>query len=214
MAYTQAAGRAFWLDFDQQFKFGASANGLMQKYTEMGGYSAPSQVWRAAAAAGEMRNFEAYVVQVAEPLKFVAGAHKKFMQDHFQDDEDLIRVLQDFAFGVLASPNAPNRQNEPVHTMNGGIDALDYLSWFGFIEGAIQLFPGDEFWTKLRWMVGMAWELQVKSRPQELFPNMNEPLYSVATQHIREKWQAYSEEQVREEFRNYNTRPIDWAIGR
>jgi len=213
MVYTQAAGRQFWLDFDQHFKFSSGTNGLAQKYNEMGGYDAPGAIWHAAISAGQPQQFVDYVQSVKQPLSFISEAQKAFINKYFPQTEDLARAFQDFAFGILASPNAPNRQGEPVHTMNGGLGARDYLSWHGCIEGALLLFPADAFWTNLRWISGMAWELQVKARPQEVFPNMNEPLPNNVTNAIRAKWEARSPAEITEEFRNYDTRPNDWAIG-
>ena len=120
MVYTQAAGRQFWLDFDQHFKFASGTNGLGEKYNEMGGYDAPGAVWHAAINAGQPQQFVDYVQSVKQPLSFISEAQKTFINKYFPQTEDLARAFQDFAFGILASPNAPNRQGEPVHTMNGG----------------------------------------------------------------------------------------------
>jgi hypothetical protein len=215
MVYTQALGRQFWLDFDQYFKFSSGTNGLREKYNAMGGYDRLGQEFLGAMQAGSFpKDFRSYVdgAQVKAAVLFLAKQQSDFLNRFFIDKEEIIRAFQDFAFGVLASPNAPNRQGEPVHTMNGGLFAADYLSWHGFIEAAIYLLPGDNFWVNLRWINGMAWELQVKARPQEVFPNQNEALPDVVVSAIRKKWENRTAEQIGEEFKNYETRPSEWQM--
>jgi hypothetical protein len=216
MEYTHALGRQFWLDFDQHFKFEAGSNGLGAKYGAMGGYDRLGQEFAAAMDANTFpADFNQYVDKpaVTEAVKFLATAQSDFFGRFFGDDRELVvSAFQDFAFGVLASPNAPNRANEPVHTMNGGLFAADYLSWHGFIEGAIYLLPGNAFWENMRWINGMAWELQVKARPQEIYPNQNEPLSAKVTDAIRQKWQKRTADQIREEFKHYSERPSEWQL--
>ena len=91
--------------------------------------------------------------------------------------------------------------------MNG---AADYLSWHGFIEGALHLLPGNAFWENLRWINGMAWELQVKANTDEGFPNQNAALPANITDAIRQKWQNRTADQIRVEFKNYDERPSEW----
>ena len=189
MTYTQAIGRQFWLTFDDHFKFESGSNGLAQRYASMGGYNGPSRAWVAARSGGNFpSDFENYVAANEDTVIFLAKEQKSFFDQNFTDGlPDIILAMQDFAFGVLASPNGLNRQNEPVHTMNGGLNAVDYLSWHGFIEAAIVAKADVDFWTEFRWVNGMAWELQVKSRPQEIPPNQNEPLSQVVTAAIHHK---------------------------
>ena len=212
MAYTQALGRQFWLDFDQYFKFESGQNGLGEKYNEMGGYNRPGMEWHSIITGGSYpEDFHTYVDGVRDPVLFLANEQSEFIKRYFgSDTEQVARAFQDFAFGILASPNAPNRQNEPVHTMNGGLFARDYLSWHGFIEAAIHLLSSDPFWVNLRWINGMGWELQAKARPQEVFPNQNEPLPDAAIKTIREKWEARTDDQIAEEFKHYDERPVEW----
>lgn len=190
MAYTHELGRQFWRDFDQHFKFELQSNGLAVKYAAMGGYNRLGREFAAATANNTFpAEFNQYVDKpaVAGAVRFLATAQSDFFAGVFGNDREMIvSAFQDFAFGVLASPDAPNRAAEPVHTMNG---AADYLSWHGFIEGALHLLPGNVFWEDLRWINGMAWELQVKANTDEGFPNQNAALPANITDAIRQKWQ-------------------------
>jgi hypothetical protein len=209
MAYTQALGRQFWFEFDKYFKYDAAVNGLGQKYDEMGGYDRAATEWGISRRAPDFpTGFKAYVLEKKDPIDFLAKEQKKYFDRFFAGETaDIVSAFQDFAFGILSTPT---RTLEPVHTMNGGLFAQDYLSWYGFMEAAI--IRGNEvpFWTSLRWIGGMAWELQAKARPQEVLPNMNEPLPVQVTQVIKQKWEKRTAEQIAVEFENYRTRPIEW----
>ena len=88
--------------------------------------------------------------------------------------------------------------------------AQDYLSWHGFIEAALVLGDEPAVWENIRWINGMAWELQVKARPQEVYPNQNEALAQPITDAITAKWQGRSQEEIAVEFENYRLRPVEW----
>jgi hypothetical protein len=211
MVYTQNLGRKFWLAFDNHFKFESEKNGLAKKYDELGDYSRPSRVWRESRRAGNPQIFATYVVEKKAPIEFLAKEQKAYFERFFGlEMEDVVAAFQDFAFGIFASPNAPHREDEPVHTMNG---AGDYLSWHGFNEAAILSGVDANFWTHLRWINGMAWELQVKAGPAEIFPNQNQPLPTRVTQAIRKKWQHRTAEEIAQKFDHFHTRPADWLIG-
>lgn len=208
MTYTQALGRQFWFEFDDYFKYKAAQNGLGQKYTDMGGYNRPATEWVTARRNGNYPTaFVNYVTGKGAVIDFLAKEQKNYFDRFFSGNEaDTVAALQDFAFGVLSTPG----RVEPVHTMNGGLSAQDYLSWHGFIEAAIVRGNDLAFWTPFRWMNGMAWEMQCKARPQEVLPNMNEPLPAPVIQVIRQKWEGRTAEQIAIEFDNYRTRPIEW----
>jgi len=209
MTYTQATGRRFWFEFDDYFKYKAGQNGLAQRYEEMGGYQRPAQEWLNSRAAGTYpATFTAYANSKGATIDFLAAEQKRYFDQFFIGDmADVIAAFQDFAFGILATPG---RFQEPVHTMNGGLSAEDYLSWHGFIEGALVRGGDAAFWRPMRWINGMAWELQSKARPQEVLPNINEPLPAPVTQAIRDKWEVRTADQIGVEFDNYRTRPIEW----
>ena len=213
MAYTQAIGRQFWLDFDNHFKFESGQNGLWDRYTALGGYDGPSRAWKGARQSGDFPDaFVSYADSHKDNIEFIANEQQTFFTNALTGGTgDIVRAFQDFAFGVLASPGAPNRGAEPVHTMNGGIFARDYLSWHGFIEAAMAVHVNDAFWQEMRWINGMAWELQAKARPQEFFPNQNQPLADIVTNTITERWKARTAEQIAVEFDNYDDRPFQWA---
>ena len=211
MSYTPEQGRIFWLAFDNRFKFEAFTNGLWARYESWGGYSNCYAVWKAAQASSTPADFAAYAQQNRENLLFVADEQEAVFTSHFGTDaEAIVSAFRDFAFGVLASPTAPNRGTEPVHTMNGGLFAADYASWHGYIECVLMIRPDSEFWKRLRWVNGMAWELQVKARPQEIFPNQNAPLDAAITNAIRAKWEARTVEEVAGEFVRYDEMPFEW----
>ncbi len=214
MAYTQELGRRFWLAFDDYFKFGAASNGLAAYYNALGArnYQQPSLEWTRSRAGGTPDSFKSYVDARRDTFAFLASEQKRMFDEFLPSPEWVISAFQDFAYGVLASPTAPNRQNEPVHTMNGGIGAQDYLSWHGFIEAANHLRLDPAFWERIRWVNGMGWELQAKARPQEVFPNLNRPLAPEVTAGIRQKWEARSAADIATEFDNYATRPSEWML--
>ena len=211
MSYTQALGREFWFDFDDYFKFKSRQNGLFERYEAFGGYLAPSDKWIEARRALNVDIFNTFCDDNKENILFVAGEQREYFLKYFDNEfDDIVRAFQDFAFGVLASPDSTERPREPVHTMNGGLAARDYLSWHGFIEAALVLGDEPAVWTNIRWINGMAWELQVKARPQEIYPNQNEPLAQPIIEAITSKWQGRSQEEIAVEFDNYRRRPIDW----
>ena len=216
MAYTPELGRQFWQAFDDHFKYKAGANGLAALYEAMGEYNRPALEWHAARQAGTFpQAFQSYVTANQRPIAAIADEQREFFSRFFGLNADEIALaFQDFAFGVLASPEDPERKRrrEPVHTMNGGVRAADYLSWHGFAEAALLLQPDKDLWTALRWINGMAWELAAKARPQEVFPNRNRPLAPTVTAAIRDKWAGRTEEQIRIEFDNYRTRPDEWML--
>ena len=212
MSYTQALGRKFWFDFDDYFKFKSGQNGLWAKYEAFGGYAAPSDKWVEARRTQDMDIFNTYCDDNKDNILFVAGEQRKYFLNYFvNESDDIMRAFQDFAFGILASPNTTERpQDELVHTMNGGLAARDYLSWHGFIEAALVLGDEPTVWENIRWINGMAWELQVKARPQEVYPNQNEPLAQPITDAITTKWQGRNQEEIAVEFDNYRRRPVEW----
>ena len=214
MTYTQAIGRKFWFDFDDYFKFKAGSNGVADRYTALGGYNAPAQKWAEARAAGDMSIFTAYCEEKKEDILYLAAEQRSFFDSAFNGDTDNVkRAFQDFAFGILASPGTTERPpNELVHTMNGGLLAQDYHSWHGFIEAALVLEDEPDFWTDLRWINGMGWELQCKARPQEIYPNQNEPLAQQVTDSITIKWIGRDAEEIAVEFDNYGSRPFEWLM--
>ena len=211
MAYSQDKGRQFWLAFDQHFKFEAGTNGLGARYGAIGGYNQPGVTWYDSIIDQDRATFEAYANTNKDTIEFLAGAQLEYFEDHFGGDMDaVVSAFQDFAFGVLASPMAPNRGPEPVHTMNGGRFAQDYLSWQGYIEALLVVRPDDAFWSQLRWINGMAWELQARAAPQEAYPNANQPLPADVTKRIADKWQGRTGAEIAEEFGKYQDRTRDW----
>ncbi len=211
MAYTPEQGRAFWLAFDNHFKFEAGDNGLWDRYESWGGYGNCFQVWRDNLDTPAV--FGDFVTENQDNLKFVAVEQEEFFNSHFNGDlDDMVAAFKDFAFGVLASPDDPNRGAEPVHTMNGGLFASDYASWHGYIEAVLVLEPGSGFWTALRWINGMAWELQIKARPQEIYPNNNTPLAQSITDAIHAKWAGRTAAEIAGDFSRYEEMPDVWLI--
>lgn len=212
MPYTQEQGRAFWLAFDNHFKFEAQQNGLWARYESWGGYNHCYSEWLNARSSG---NFPGGLVQFSEAnrenLEFVADEQEAYFTQHFDGRiDDITAAFKDFAFGILESHDQPNRGAEPVHTMNGSEFAGDYASWHGYIETMLLLRPDSEFWINLRWINGMAWELQVKARPQEIYPNHNTPLDSAITTAIEAKWRARTAEEMAKEFEDYQSKPFEW----
>jgi hypothetical protein len=205
MAYTHEMGRQFWEEFDRYFKFEAAKNNLTQYYSAMGGYSNPGAQWLASVGPGGSPNdFDVFADSVKDAIIPLATEQEIFFQNHFQSDPDLItQAFQDFAFGLLASPNAPYRQNEPVHIMNGSKYAQDYLSWHGFNEAAIRCRPGVPIWNGIRWINGMAWELQVTAAPSEQYPNQNQPLPADETTKITDKWKGRTSAEIDDAFSHY-----------
>lgn len=217
MVYTPEMGRQFWKEFDEHFKYRSRQNGLAEKYRQMGGaYNAPAKRWVETRAAGEYpAKFHEFVKSVRDPIEFVAKEQAAFFTRHFGGAlDDMVLAFQDFSFGVLATPDDPfrKRAREPVHTMNGSAGASDYLSWHGFIEAVLALGVDDALWKNMRWMNGMTWELQVKARAQEVFPNKNRPLPQPVTQGIRDKWSRRQAEEIAIEFDNYEKRPNEWML--
>jgi hypothetical protein len=204
MAYTHEDGRRFWEAFDRYFKFESGGNGMAALYSQMGGYSGPSQQWMASISAGNMADFDQYVQDVAPVVTQLAIKQEEHFQQYFQSDPaDICLAFQDFAFGVLASPKAPYRGSEPVHMMNGSRFAQDYLSWHGFITAAVVCRPGVALWPALRWINGMAWELQVKAAPSESYPNTNKPLAQTITDEVKARWKSRTQAQIDEAFSHY-----------
>lgn len=216
MPYSQSLGRAFWLAFDDYFKFESGQNGLALRYQAMGGYNQPGRQWRQSRRQGTYPDaFRAYVEKNREPIAFLASEQERFVDRFFAGDKEaLVSAFRDFAFGILASPTGKYRAAEPVHTMNGGVFAQDYLSWHGFIESALMVNLSPSFWEHLRWVNGMAWELQAKARPQEIYPNQNEPLPDDVTTAIRRRWEGRNADEIAAEFENYDTRPTEWKLPR
>ena len=216
MSYTPEMGRKFWKDFDEYFKYRARENGLNAKYDAMGGYDGPARQWVTTRADGTYpASFRTFANTVREPVEFLAKEQNAFFTRHFGGTgDDIVSAFQDFAFGVLATPDDPFRIRfrEPVHTMNGSAGAADYLSWYGFVEAALALSIDESFWKDIRWIIGMAWELQVKSRAQEIFPNRNRPLSESVTQKIRDKWKLRGAAEIAIEFDNYRNRPDEWLL--
>lgn len=204
MAYTHEDGRRFWEAFDRYFKYEAGPNGMGVLYSQMGGYSAPAQQWMASVSAGNMADFDKFVQDVAPVVTQLAIRQEEYFQQYFQSDPATICLaFQDFAFGVLASPDAPYRGGEPVHMMNGSRLAQDYLSWHGFITAAVVCRPGVALWPALRWINGMAWELQVKAAPSEEYPNSNKPLAQAATDEVKVRWESRAQAQIDDAFSHY-----------
>jgi hypothetical protein len=216
MAYTHEQGRKFWQAFDDHFKYKARQNGLLQRYDDMGGYNQPAIQWGSAREAGNFpKAFRDYALSVQETVAFLANEQKGFFSRFFDlNSGDVVLAFRDFAFGILASPDDPERRRhrEPVHIMNGAGSAPDFYSWHGFIEAAIVLETDAAFWTQLRWINGISWELSAKARPQKVSPNRNEPLPAAVTTAIRDKWAARTDAQIGIEFDNYLTRPDEWLM--
>lgn len=211
MTYSHEQGRQFWLAFDQHFKFEAGTNGLGTLYGKLGGYNQPGATWYDSIVDRDPSAFESYGKANKATLESLADAQHDYFQKHFGEDMDaVVCAFQDFAFGILASPTAPNRGSEPIHTMNGGRFAPDYLSWQGFIEALLIVRPNDKFWQQMRWMNGMAWELQARAAPQEAYPNTNQPLSAELTNRITEKWRKRTGAQIAEDFGKYLDQTRDW----
>lgn len=213
MKYTQEIGREFWHDFDKYFRYDANQNGLLPVYKELGGDDAAANAWtQSRASENGASAFTNFVNEKKSAIQHLATAQEDFIKKALPDDDLIVAAFQDFAFGVLDSPDADHRTiaQDAAHTMSGGVAAEGYRNWQGFIEAALELDVDEDFWKLMQRANGMAWELHVRAHPGEDGADNYSRLSDEETDNIRKKWFSRTPVEIAAEFDGYETRAGEW----
>ncbi len=213
MIHGHETSRQFWHDFDHHFRYEAVQNGFLDSYKELGGDAAAADAWRDSRAAGNYpESFRDFAEARRSAIEHLANAQMGYFESRLTSEDQIIEVFQDFAFGVLESTDAEHRANadDTRHTMSGGVYSEGYRHWHGFAEAALALGLDPDFWTFLLKVNGMAWELHVKSHPNESDPHDYKRLSPEETKAITDKWMSLSREQIAAEFDKYVERTEAW----